>query len=121
MTGIRDLGQAALTAAGLVLATTAPAWAGTTERVSVSSRGTQASGSSDLPSLSADGRFVAFVSDATNLVPGDTNRVFDVFVRDRKLGTTERVSLGPHGRQANGPSNLPFPRTAISAGGRFVA
>ena len=43
---------------------------------------------SDCPAISADGRFVAFNSDATNLVPGDTNGARDVFVRDRQTGTT---------------------------------
>src|SRR3954453_20742657 len=92
--------------------------AGTTERVSVSSSGAQATGASfgslD-PSISAHGRFVAFFSDATDLVPGDTNGATDIFVRDRAKGTTERVSVGPHGRQANGDSSDP----SISADGRF--
>ena len=61
---------AAALAAG---AAPAPAWAGTTERVSVASHGGQGNGGSSRPAISADGRFVAFDSDATNLVPGDTN------------------------------------------------
>ena len=69
------------------------------------------------PAISADGRFVAFISDATNLVPGDTNGRYDVFVRDRQTGTTRRVSVGPGGVQGNGDSFDP----AISADGRFVA
>ena len=69
------------------------------------------------PAISADGRFVAFRSDATNLVPGDTNGATDVFVRDRQTGTTRRVSVGPGGAQGNGGSFMP----AISADGRFVA
>lgn len=68
-------------------------------------------------SISADGRCVAFVSSATNLVPGDTNGVWDVFVRDLLLGTTERVSVGPGGAQSNGTSFPP----SISADGRYVA
>jgi hypothetical protein len=44
-----------------------------------------------------DGRFVAFASSASDLVAGDTNGVFDVFVRDRERGVTERVSVGPNG------------------------
>lgn len=87
----------------------APAGAspGTTERVSVSSAGTQGNGDSVAPSISADGRFVAFLSCASNFVPGDTN-VCDVYVHDRQTGTTEGVGLlGPD------PS--------ISASGRFVA
>src|SRR5207253_2878782 len=64
---------------------------GTTERVSLSSTGNQGDGWSSGPSLSADGRFVAFTSGATNLVPGDTNGASDVFVHDRQTGITERV------------------------------
>src|SRR3954447_21012714 len=103
------------------------AWAGdATERVSVSSSGLQARGGpqdnpgSLGPAISASGRFVAFESDATNLVPDDTNRLTDVFVRDRKTGTTERVSVGAHGAQAKGGSYGSF-GAAISADGRYVA
>ena len=53
------------------------------------------------PAFSADGRFVAFFSDASNLVPGDTNDARDVFVRDRQTGTTRRVSVEPGGVQGN--------------------
>src|SRR5580765_2640983 len=82
----------------------------TTERASVASNGWQ--GKSCYYSLiSADGRFVAFFSDASNLVPGDTNGVGDVFVRDRQNRTTERVSLASSGAEANG-SCLP---TSLSA------
>lgn len=93
---------------------------GTTERVNVSSAGAQAdsaSGNSLKPSLSADGRFVAFVSNATNLVEGDTNNRDDIFVRDRRLDTTERVSVSSLGAQATGTSFQPD----ISSDGRFVA
>ena len=75
---------------------------GTTRRVSVGPGGVQGNGDSFDPAISADGRFVAFTSDATNLVPGDTNGASDVFVRDRQTGTTERVSVGPGGAQGNG-------------------
>src|SRR3712207_8719184 len=54
----------------------------TTRRVSVDSRGRQADSDSFTPEISADGRFVAFGSNASNLVPGDTNRYCDTFVRD---------------------------------------
>jgi Tol biopolymer transport system component len=97
--------------------------AGQIERVSLATDGTQASGfslflrGSFSPSLSADGRFVAFVSDASNLVPGDTNNVYDVFVRDRQAGATERVSVGAGGAQADGASVSP----SLSADGRLVA
>lgn len=90
---------------------------GTTERVSIGSGGAQGNGYSGAAQISADGRFVAFQSDASNLVPHDTNGVFDVFVRDRQKGTTRRVSLGPDGRQSNGYSGS----AQISADGRFVA
>ena len=62
---------------------------GTTTRVSVDSAGGQANAWSESPSISANGRFVAFGSGASNLVPGDTNYAFDVFVHDRLTGTTE--------------------------------
>src|SRR5438093_242361 len=95
---------------------------GTTERVSVGSGGgTQGTGNSGgffaFPALSGDGRLVAFQSDATNLVAGDTNGATDVFVHDRQTGTTERVSVASGGRQGNGTSAGP----ALSADGRFVA
>jgi Tol biopolymer transport system component len=92
---------------------------GTTRRVSVSSTGVQADGlGSFAPSLSGNGRFVAFSSDASKLVPGDTNGISDVFVRDRWSGTTTRVSLGPGRGQANGGASLD---PVLSADGRFVA
>ena len=59
---------------------------------------------------------MAFESEATNLVPGDTNDGRDIFIRDRKTGTTRRVSVGPKGVQGNRDSENP----AISADGRFV-
>ena len=89
---------------------------GTTERVSVASDGTQGNASSYTPALSADGRFVAFDSDADNLVPGDTNASTDVFVHDRMTGTTERVTVTSNGTQGNSDSFTP----ALSADGRFV-
>src|SRR5437762_3520785 len=74
---------------------------GTTERVSVDSLGNEGNGSSANPSISADGRFVAFDSGASNLVPGDTNGGTDVFVHDRQTGTTERASGDSAGHEAN--------------------
>ncbi len=91
---------------------------GTTERVSVGGDGRGGDGLSAGVALSGDGRFVAFASVASNLVPGDSNGVADVFVRDRELGTTERVSVGAAGAQADGTS---FGHVSISADGRFVA
>jgi Tol biopolymer transport system component len=78
-------------------------YAYTTQRVSISTAGAQAGGDSDFPRVSADGRFVAFESDAANLVPGDTNGQTDVFVRDLKAGQTIRLSVSSAGAQANGP------------------
>ena len=72
---------------------------GVTEWVSVSSAGVGANNQSDMPAISGDGRFVAFVSLADNLVPGDTNGFADTFVHDRLTNTTERVSLSSRGRQ----------------------
>jgi len=89
----------------------------TTERVSVSSTGAQGNGDSRGGPISADGRFVAFESEATNLVPGDTNNVWDVFIRDRLTGTTERVSVSSTGQQGNADSV----GGSLSADGRFVA
>ena len=77
--------------------------AGTTQRVSMATGGTQANQESDLASVSRNGRYVAFYSNATNLVPGDTGWQ-DVFVRDTVTGTTRRVSVTAAGAQANGPS-----------------
>jgi len=75
---------------------------GTTERLSVSTAGLQAAGSSYFPEISADGRHVAFLSDAANLVAGDNNGTVDVFVRDRVTNTTTRESLGVGGTQIHG-------------------
>jgi Tol biopolymer transport system component len=101
---------------------------GSTTRVSVSSSGAQAEGTSFKPSISANGRFVAFVSHASNLVGRDTNDNYDVFVHDRVTGTTRRVSLNSSEKQGNGPSGYVQTETeirpvapAISADGRYVA
>src|SRR5213076_1709437 len=77
---------------------------GVTERVSVDSAGSQGSGPSFNPALSADGRFVAFESWAPSLVPGDTNSTNDVFVHDRQTRTTERVSVDSAGIEGNAAS-----------------
>ena len=87
---------------------------GLTERVSVASDGTQGNGASVNPSISADGRFVAFQSRASNLIPNDTNNVADIFVRDRASNTTERVCDSVQ------PNRFSF-TPSISADGRFVA
>jgi len=97
--------------------------AGTTELASVSSLGAQGSGDSFAPAISRDGRFVAFASAATGLVPGDTNHKGDVLVRDRQAGTTVRVSVSSAGAQANGDSGVSRgdPGVALSADGQAVA
>jgi Tol biopolymer transport system component len=87
-----------------------------TELVSLTGTGTQANGVSGEPVLSGDGRYVAFVSSATNVVTGDVNGQ-EVFVRDRTDGTTRRVAVDASGLQAVRASSHP----AISADGRFVA
>jgi Tol biopolymer transport system component len=89
----------------------------TTERISVRSDGTEGNASSTQPWISADGRFVAFVSNATNLVSGDTNGFVDVFVHDRLQHTTERVSVSSTGGQTD---DMSWP-ASISADGRFVS
>ncbi len=88
-----------------------------TVRVSVDSQGTQADGNCLDVSISADGRFIAFSSLATNLVPGDTNGVADVFVHDVQMGQTIRVSVGVQGAQGNEHSRAPL----LSDDARFVA
>jgi hypothetical protein len=90
---------------------------GKTRRVSVRSNGLQGNGASQVPDISNSGRFVTFLSGASNLVAGDTNGTLDVFVHDRKTGKTTRVSTRSNGDQANGSSLYP----KISADGRFVA
>jgi Tol biopolymer transport system component len=89
---------------------------GTTELISTSTGGLQGDLESYHSSISADGRFVAFWSNATNLVAGDTNAAADVFVRDRELGRTRRVSMSSEGVQGDSYSFMP----SISADGRFV-
>ena len=92
---------------------------GITERVSVASGGSEAQGDSGRAiSVSADGRFVCFNSDADNLVPGDSNGASDVFLRDRVLGTTECVSVRSDRSFANGPSGWGL---AMTPDGRFIA
>jgi len=94
----------------------APVLGQVTTRVSVSSSGAQGNAASAPQSISGDGHFVAFASDATNLVLGDTNGVPDIFVHDCLTGITERVSLDSLGGQANGFSHS----HSVSANGRHV-
>jgi Tol biopolymer transport system component len=80
---------------------------GATTRVSLASAGRQGNGLSAQPAISEDGRYVAFASTASNLVPGDTNGAMDVFVHDRVNRTTTRASVSVTGAQANGASSNP--------------
>jgi hypothetical protein len=91
--------------------------AGATERTSLASDGTQANNYTHQTPISWDGRYIAFDATASNLVPGDTNGVYDVFVHDRDTGDTERVSLSSGGAQGNARSAYP----AISGDGRYVS
>ena len=91
---------------------------GITERVSVSSAGQQGNADFYSPAMSADGRLLAFCgSESANITPADTNGYVDIFVRDRELGTTERVSLSSSGEEPTRACSGP----AISADGRFVS
>jgi Tol biopolymer transport system component len=88
----------------------------TTTRLSVAANGDPTGGSGTAPSISADGRYVAFFSGAEDLVPDDTNSASDVFVRDRLTNSTTRASVNLLGREANGVSAV----GSISADGRYV-
>ena len=90
---------------------------GVTQRVSVSSSGTQGNLRSIIPDISVDGRYVAFASDASNLVSIDLNGTMDVFVYDRLTGAMDRASISSFGGEGNSASNLGF----VSGDGRFVA
>lgn len=92
-------------------------WSKTTDRVSLNSLGVQGNGRSEYPAISADGRFVAFESSASNLVDGDTNSQRDIFVHDRATGATTRVSIDSAGEQGRLGSFSP----TISREGRYVA
>lgn len=90
--------------------------AGTNLLVSVDTNGLPSDGASYEPAISADGRYVAFISSGDNLVPNDTNRTFDVYRRDLLTGTTDLVSANTSGSAANKSSRLP-----ITVGnGRYV-
>lgn len=90
---------------------------GQTARVSTNSDGAEANGNNERPSISADGRFVAFQSSASNLVSGDTNGMTDVFVKDTQTGQTTRVSTDSDGAQATSSGYY----ASISADGEHVA
>src|SRR5262249_38706966 len=90
---------------------------GATTRVSTDSNAAQGDGASSKPSISADGRYVVFLSAADNLVSGDTNGATDVFMHDLVTGVTTRVSTDSSGAQGNGSSS----NASISSDGRYVA
>jgi hypothetical protein len=92
---------------------------GDTQRVSVATDGTESNGLSELGStsaVSAGARRVAFVSDASNLVPGDDNGVRDAFVRDIERLTTVRISVGSQGEEGDAPCSS----ARVSDDGRFA-
>lgn len=102
----------------LAVTTVGSAYAADHATLRVSDLGTKESNDASFtPAVSADGRFVAFVSDASNLVPKDTNRKADVFVRDTKTGKISRVSVSGKGMQSNENSYNP----SMSDDGRFIA
>ncbi len=89
---------------------------GITERVSVDANGFEGNGWSEQASISADGHYLAFISDASNLLPKDTNGVRDAFLHNRLSGYTQRASISSHGRQADGESTS----TVVTPSGRTV-
>ena len=103
---------------GLLLAAACAAWAAApTERISVNSAEVQGNSLSYDPSVSADGRFVSFTSQATNMISVDTNGGGEIFLRDTVAGTTERVSISNNEAQANADSS----QSSVSSDGRYVA
>ncbi len=85
-------------------------------RINVSQQGAQGNAASNNPVISSNGRYVAYASDANNLILGDTNGFSDIFVVDTLTGLVSRVSVTSSGGQANNPSFKP----AISSTGRYV-
>ncbi|MBF1999766.1 MAG: PD40 domain-containing protein [Synechococcales cyanobacterium M58_A2018_015] len=88
--------------------------------INIQRQPTGGNGDSNNPHLSSDGRYVAFTSSASNLVPNDTNGVADIFLHDLQTRTTTLVSVDSNGNQANGASALGAGKSAISADGRYV-
>ena len=84
--------------------------------VSINSKGRRGNAESANPSISLNGRWVVFQSDAENLVRNDSNLREDVFMRDRASGKTKRISVKSNGNQGNGDSDDPW----ISGDGRWV-
>jgi Tol biopolymer transport system component len=113
----KSLGRSVCLLVALVaLVAPGAAAAQSTERVSVNSAEEQGNASSDTTSMSADGRYVAFISESDNLVDGDDNGEADIFVRDRQTGTTQQVSVNSSGEGGNDSSDDP----RITPDGRYV-
>lgn len=115
---MRGVSVAALAGAMVALSATSATSAPKpeTERITLSAAGEQGNDDSYGPQFSADGRFAVFTAYASNLVPGDTNGFGDVFVRDLRKGTVERVSVSSDGAQADSESSA----QAVSADGRYI-
>jgi hypothetical protein len=92
---------------------------GQTTIASLSSSGRQGNGDSDYSNVSSDGRWVVFASQASNLVRGDTNGYWDLFIRDTVAGTTRLITRSPSGAPANGDTSYIGP-SSLSSDGRFV-
>ncbi|MFO1047302.1 MAG: hypothetical protein U1E52_05305 [Geminicoccaceae bacterium] len=99
-----------------IVAAAVPAHAGVTERASVSSQGAQSAGGAYYGGMSDNGRYVVFTSFSDDLVANDRNHATDVFLRDRALDLTTRISVGPGGVEADGDSEF----ADISSNGRFI-
>src|SRR6187549_1200263 len=89
---------------------------GELRRISVASDGSQGNHYSAFPIISANGRYVAFNSCATNFDPNDTNNSCDLFINDWQTGATVRANLGPNGEQAVNTTQHYF---RLSADGRY--
>jgi Tol biopolymer transport system component len=89
----------------------------TVTRVSVTSSGGEADGWSSWPAMSADGNIIAYESEASNLVAGDTNTFADVFLLDRETATVTRINVAADGSETNGYSHWP----SLSGDGRYTA
>src|SRR5262249_28961168 len=111
-----------LVATGLVTSSATGATQPPPKLVSVNTAGNAGGNdSSRRPAISSDGRFIAFQSNASDLVPGDTNGLGDVFVRDRISGVTERANVSSTGAQAEASGfSAAGDGATISADGRFV-
>lgn len=90
---------------------------GETTRVSLNGDGVEGNGTSWYPSISGNGRFISFYSEANNLIAGDTNGIGDIFVHDRQTGEASRVSVSSNGAAGNGGTGY---FSVISGNGRYV-